>query len=352
MGRPLQVVIMETSPIFLCCVLILLANTASARSGANGADTGKEKVGDKCDPTKGDDDCIQGQVCQDHDADGKWTCDCLPGYFVPNDDGFCRPGACHVYTRNKVVFHDDSSAPVGVYVSILIEGEAKCFYFDLQSRDYENAAANCKSTFNGNGRLFEPKLNKGLDTSVYKTAQKINKQEGFWIGVRTQVHIQSHGKNDFYYLTNGPTEPLVYKDGWGTSEPDDGLGNEDCVSVLRFSGYQWADDDCKLPSFSICEPNMEEGCGKPQWANDDYCDDENNHAACNWDGGACCNHHAYSEGVYSYYEFCEDCLCLDPDFRKPNCEDKESAKKCKKCKGKKCGKKPCNQKCKASCGLC
>ena len=31
------------------------------------------------------------------------------------------------------------------------------------------------------------------------------------------------------------------------------------------------------------------GCGSPQWATDKYCDDENNNAGCNWDGGACCN---------------------------------------------------------------
>merc|ERR1712110_1008563 len=219
MGRSLQVVNMETSPIFLSCILILLASTTAARKP------------------------------QDHDADGKWTCDCLPGYFVPNDDGFCIPGACG---RNKVVFHDDFSAPVGEYVSILIEGEAKCFYYDQQSRDYENAAANCKSTFNGNGRLFEPKLNAKSDALVYKQAQKINKQEGFWIGVRTQVHIQNHGKSDFYYLTDGPTKSLAYNGGWDQSEPDDGSGNEDCVSVLRFFKSAWADDDCKLESFSIC----------------------------------------------------------------------------------------------------
>merc|ERR1711971_825142 len=32
-----------------------------------------------------------------------------------------------------------------------------------------------------------------------------------------------------------------------------------------------------------------DGCGSPQWANDQWCDDENNNADCNWDGGACCN---------------------------------------------------------------
>ena len=30
-------------------------------------------------------------------------------------------------------------------------------------------------------------------------------------------------------------------------------------------------------------------CGSPQWANDKWCDDENNNAGCNFDGGACCN---------------------------------------------------------------
>ena len=34
------------------------------------------------------------------------------------------------------------------------------------------------------------------------------------------------------------------------------------------------------------------GCGSPQWANDMYCDDENNNASCNYDGGACCSNSA------------------------------------------------------------
>jgi hypothetical protein len=31
------------------------------------------------------------------------------------------------------------------------------------------------------------------------------------------------------------------------------------------------------------------GCGSPQWSNDKWCDDDNNNAGCNFDGGACCN---------------------------------------------------------------
>merc|ERR1712110_321975 len=119
---------------------------------------------------------------------------------------------------------------------------------------------NCKTKFNGNGRLFEPKLNKNADVLVYKQAQKISKREGFWIGIRTQINIQSHGKKDFYYLSEGPSQSLNYNNVWDESEPDDAGGNEDCVSVLRFFQPSWADDDCDLKLFSICEPNVEEGC--------------------------------------------------------------------------------------------
>ena len=33
-------------------------------------------------------------------------------------------------------------------------------------------------------------------------------------------------------------------------------------------------------------------CGSPEWANDKWCDDENNNAGCNYDDGACCNNYA------------------------------------------------------------
>ena len=48
------------------------------------------------------------------------------------------------------------------------------------------------------------------------------------------------------------------------------------------------------------------GCGSPSWANDQWCDDENNNAQCNWDGGACCNNN------YSGWDtYCTDCECKE-----------------------------------------
>merc|ERR1711934_403825 len=59
------------------------------------------------------------------------------------------------------------------------------------------------------------------------------------------------------------------------------------------------------PSPTTAAPPTD-GCGSPSWANDMWCDDENNNADCNWDGGDCCG------DVNTNY--CTDCTCLDPEF--------------------------------------
>ena len=128
----------------------------------------------------------------------------------------------------------------------------------MTTRDFVSSVANCKTKFNGNGRLFEPIDTKDSDISIYKQAQKISKDTGFWIDMRTQVHDLSHNKTAFYYLSTGPSKSLAY-DAWDVAEPDNGSGNEDCVSVLRFNNLGWADDQCDLPSFSICELDENEG---------------------------------------------------------------------------------------------
>ena len=46
-----------------------------------------------------------------------------------------------------------------------------------------------------------------------------------------------------------------------------------------------------------------------EWQGDGYCDDFNNEATCNWDGGDCCNN-----PIPDYDIFCSECQCLDPNF--------------------------------------
>ena len=65
------------------------------------------------------------------------------------------------------------------------------------------------------------------------------------------------------------------------------------------------------------------GCAKPNWLGDNYCDDVNNNAECNYDGGDCC-------GTNVDTTYCTHCQCLDPNFTttppptttsNPTCED-------------------------------
>ena len=54
-------------------------------------------------------------------------------------------------------------------------------------------------------------------------------------------------------------------------------------------------------------PTPPEGCDKPLWKGDNSCDDENNNAGCDWDGGDCCGDNVDKQ-------YCTACECLDPAF--------------------------------------
>ena len=52
------------------------------------------------------------------------------------------------------------------------------------------------------------------------------------------------------------------------------------------------------------------GCGNPNWVGDNFCDDENNNAECNFDGGDCCG-----DDVNTQY--CSACECLEGSTAAP-----------------------------------
>ena len=96
----------------------------------------------------------------------------------------------------------------------------------------------------------------------------------------------------------------------GDNYCDDENNNEEC---------EWDGGDCCGYDVSTwfcwaCEcldPEEQEGdggggCGSPQWKGDNYCDDENNNAECEWDGGDCC-------GDDISILLCSACECLDPE---------------------------------------
>jgi len=89
------------------------------------------------------------------------------------------------------------------------------------------------------------------------------------------------------------------------------------------------------------------GCGSPQWANDEWCDDENNNADCNYDGGACC-----SNTFGGWDTYCTDCECKDPN-NVEDCVDIWPTKKCQRRKNKgKCSRKFVQKNCNLTCEVC
>jgi len=340
---------METSPVLLLCILTFLVGTVSAKIPYHPEDDNHD---DKdCDPYDKK-PCKGGnQRCHDDDGDGHFKCECEFNFFIKDEhgDGNCVLGACP--------YEDDDS---GWYRTV----DDKCYFFEKKQLDFQQAIANCKKKFpfNGrhNGRLWEP-VDEKHDIKVVAMAKKMNHKNkdkghgGHWIGIRKQVHTGETKPFHFYYASKKPEEPELY-DGWANGEPNDLDFKEDCVGVGKNNIDQWGDFECIEKMRSICEVDQERGCGLPEYANDAYCDTENNHAGCNWDGGACCDHLAHNNPNSEWDNYCKgekDCECLDPAYeRTPPCEDKWPAKKCKKCKKKCKTSKACSENCKFTCDHC
>jgi len=230
----------------------------------------------------------------------------------------------------------------------------KCYYFEQRALNFSSAGEVCKGKFNGNGRLFEPR-NVETNDAVTAIAQAFYPNEAFWLGIRARPHDQDTKKSRFYYISEGPTDVKgnsVYN-GWSKGEPNDISGQDDCASVLNFNELTWRDAKCDDKKFAICEIDEKEACGSPQYANDNFCDDDNNKASCNYDGGACCNHDRWTFKGWDNY--CTECKCKEPKRPdKPVCENLHQSKVCKKkCKGGKCKTNAsCKENCKSYCGLC
>jgi len=90
------------------------------------------------------------------------------------------------------------------------------------------------------------------------------------------------------------------------------------------------------------------GCGSPQWATDEWCDDENNNADCNYDGGACC-----SNAFGGWDSYCIDCECKDPNNVEDDCVDIWSTGKCVRRKNRgRCNRKWVQKNCEKTCEVC
>merc|ERR1712159_7453 len=87
-------------------------------------------------------------------------------------------------------------------------------------------------------------------------------------------------------------------------------------------------------------PKPKETCGAPSYKGDGNCDDNNNNAGCEYDGGDCCAKSVQGGKVQTKY--CKQCKCIDPDNQGPagpkcglpdykgdgNCDDENNNKGC------------------------
>merc|ERR1712216_331517 len=100
------------------------------------------------------------------------------------------------------------------------------------------------------------------------------------------------------------------------------VGDGFCDDDNNNCGCDWDDGDCcgdsgKNKQFNYCddceclEPDTTcaGSCGASAYVGDGFCDDGNNVCGCDWDQGDCCG----DSGKNKQFDYCSDCLCLDPD---------------------------------------
>jgi len=94
------------------------------------------------------------------------------------------------------------------------------------------------------------------------------------------------------------------------------IGDNYCDDENNNAACQFDGGDCcnnSAPNWdwycSACQCLQQASCvdlgGVENWVGDNYCDDENNNAACQFDGGDCCNN---SNQFWDWY--CSECACL------------------------------------------
>jgi len=90
----------------------------------------------------------------------------------------------------------------------------------------------------------------------------------------------------------------------------------DCCNAHHVGQFRYcADCLCLDPTAHKESSSCSGQCGSDDHKGDQFCDDDNNNCACGWDGGDCCG----NNGNMYQYKYCFQCACMDPDFKAPKC---------------------------------
>merc|ERR1711935_489270 len=210
----------------------------------------------------------------------------------------------------------------------------------------------CKTYYSGyNAGVNEKREN------VLATSEVVAHEMGHNMGMLhdfDEDHGGSNGPCDGTGIMSYGSAPNV----WSTCSRADFLALYN--QIIASSSWNW----CLTEDATACggtappgtttttaAPPPPTGCGSPQWANDQWCDDENNNSDCNYDGGACC-----FNNFSGWNQYCTDCACLDPNATGATpapCEDIKSANWCLRRKNRnKCHINHVAKKCQKTCEKC
>jgi len=147
--------------------------------------------------------------------------------------------------------------------------------------------------------------------------------------------------------TNAPTNaPTDAPTNAPTNPPTNGPTNGPTNAPTNTPTNSPTDAPTNAPT-TVAPTSAPGDCPVPEWVGDGWCDDQTNTAACNWDGGDCCNNTRRR-----WWKYCSDCLCLDP--REQECKDTARWQRfCDRQKNKgRCNQKWVRVQCQLTCGYC
>jgi hypothetical protein len=117
--------------------------------------------------------------------------------------------------------------------------------------------------------------------------------------------------------TPAPTPPPSAGCGNQNWKGDNYCDDENNNAGCEYDGGDCCGDDVNTTYCSECAclatptpspPACNDSCGVSHWKGDNWCDDVNNNCGCDWDGGDCCGSNVNTN-------YCKVCACLDPAGR-------------------------------------
>ena len=121
--------------------------------------------------------------------------------------------------------------------------EGTCYFFNTMKKSWEDAKKDCKTKFNGMGKLFEPKT-LAINKKVHKMAVAVIRNGLFWIGVNDM-----NQENKFISESSGQEVAFTW---WSPGQPDNS-NDEDCVEIWFHDNYRWNDNKCDGKNPFVCQ---------------------------------------------------------------------------------------------------